>query len=493
MEKWKKRKMEEMKRSSGVLLHITSLPNKYTLGTFSCECNKFIDWLSDAGFGVWQILPITDCGYAYSPYSAMSSFAINPCLIDLTEFLSEEELASFGFDKSQDRFTEEAKIMSALDLIYEKFGKTTNRTEFEKANKSWLEDYAIYKVIKKTKNNASWKEFPADLKNRDKIAIDLFVKKNKKEIDKVKFIQFIASQQWESIKDYAHSKGIKIFGDVPYYAEMDSCDVWANPKNWKLGETGKGEIAGVPPDYFNADGQLWGNPIYNFAAMAKNKYKYFVDRFKRQGELFDIVRIDHFIAFARYWSIPAGATSAIKGKWVKGAGDALLKQITSKLKTQIVAEDLGVVTKEVTDLRNKFNIPGLKVMQFAFDGIGDNMYQPHNYETNCVAYLGTHDNNTTMGLLNNSDWDKINRFKRYLRMPLEWGNDMVVENAIITLYRSSAKLIVLTMQDILKLGSESRMNIPGTIEGNWTWQLSEQPSTDLCNWYKDLSGLYGRL
>jgi 4-alpha-glucanotransferase len=490
-ENWK-RKMESMKRASGVLLHITSLPNDYTLGTFSCECNNFIDWLSDAGFGVWQILPITDCGYAYSPYSAMSSFAINPCLIDLTQFLSKEELQAFGFDKSQDRLTEESKIMSAIDLIYEKFGKTTDKTEFEKKNKAWLDDYAIYKVIKKLHNNVSWKEFPTTLKNRDKVALDSFIRKNRKEIDKVKFVQFIASEQWNAIKNYASSKNVQIFGDIPFYAEMDSCDVWSNPKNWKLGESGKGEIAGVPPDYFNADGQLWGNPIYNFTAMAKNKYKYFVDRFLRQSQLFDIIRIDHFIAFSRYWSVPAGSTTAKNGKWVKGSGDTVLKEITSKVKSLIIAEDLGIVTPEATALREKFGIPGLKVMQFAFDGDGDNMYQPHNYEKNCVAYLGTHDNDTLMGLLNNSDWDKINRFKRYFRIPLEWGNDAVVDNAILSLYRSSANLIILTLQDILKLGSECRMNVPGVIEGCWTWQLDRQPSKELCASYAELSHLYAR-
>jgi 4-alpha-glucanotransferase len=302
----------------------------------------------------------------------------------------------------------------------------------------------------------------------------------------------VANSQWQRVRDYAHSKGIKIFGDVPFYVELDSVDVWANPKNWKLAVGGKGEVAGVPPDYFNADGQLWGNPIYNFSAMAKNKYKYFVDRFKRQGELFDIVRIDHFIAFCRYWSIPYGSKSATKGKWIKGAGDEILPEIIKKAKISIVAEDLGIVTDEVTKLREKFNIPGLKVLQFAFDGEGDNVYQPHNYEKDCVAYIGTHDNDTFMGLLNNSDWDKINRFKRYLRIPLEWGNDAVVDNAIITLYRSSARLIVLTMQDILKLDNSARMNIPGEPKGNWLWQLDSIPNHDNCYFYRDLSKMYGR-
>jgi len=484
--------MGTLKRSSGVLLHITSLPNEKTLGTFSCECNHFIDWLADAGFSIWQVLPITDCGYGLSPYSASSSFAINPTFIDLTEFLSDEEIDSFDFNKAGDRVIEENKIFSALDLIYDKFGKTTDISAFEKKNKLWLDDYALFKVIKQTYKNISWTQLPTGLKNRVKTDLDAFKLKHADEIRKIKFLQFIANEQWQRIRDYASSKGIKLFGDVPFYVDLDSADVWANPKNWKLETTSKGEIAGVPPDYFNEEGQLWGNPIYNYTAMAKNKFKYFVDRFSRLGDLFDIVRIDHFTAFSKYWTIPYGSTSAKRGKWAKGYGKEILTELTKKLKISIVAEDLGIVTEEVTHLREQFKIPGLKVMQFAFDGEGDNMYQPHNWEKNCVAYIGTHDNNTFMGLLNNSDWDKINRFKRYLRIPLEWGNDAVVDNAIITMYRSSANTIIFTMQDILKLDSQARMNTPSQLEGNWLWQLEQLPSHDLCNWYMDLASLYCR-
>lgn len=484
--------MEQLKRTSGVLTHITSLPNKYTLGSFSCEAYKYIDWLHAGGFGVWQILPITDCGYGLSPYSARSSFAINPSLIDLTEFLSEEELGNIQFDKQNDIAEEEKKIMSALDLIYDKYRGKIHIADFEKQNKSWLEDYALYKVIKKLHNNCSWLDFPEGLRNRKVITINEFKAKHAIEIDKEKFIQYIADTQWKKIRNYASSKGVKILGDLPFYVELDSADVWSNPKNWKLGEDSKGEVAGVPPDYFNAEGQLWGNPIYNYEMMSKNKFAFFVNRFRRQSELFDIVRIDHFIAFSRYWSIPKGSISAVKGKWIKGYGDSILKEILSKVKVGIVAEDLGIVTKEVIELREKYNIPGLKVMQFAFDSDGDNMYQPHNYEKNCVAYIGTHDNDTFLGMLNNTDWDKINRFKRYLRIPLEWGNDAVVDNSIISLYRSSANVIILTMQDILKLGREARMNVPGVIEGNWLWQMDNIPNNEITGWYRELARLYGR-
>lgn len=482
----------ELNRESGVLIHVTSLPNKYTLGTFSCEALKLIDWMNECGFRVWQVLPITDCGYAFSPYSAKSSFAINPMLMDLSEYLSDEELQSFNFYKEGLIPDEEKKILKAIELIYDKERKNVDISAFEKASNSWLEDYALYKAIRNVYNNCSWENFPTALKNRDVKALNDFRLSHAREIDIIKFAQYILDMQWKRIKKYANDKGIKILGDIPFYVEYDSADVWSNPKEWKLGVTGKGEIAGVPPDYFNEDGQLWGNPIYDYESMAKNKYKFIVNRLKRQSELFDMIRIDHFIAFSRYWAIPKGSTTAKKGKWVKGHGDKVLKEITSKVKIPIIAEDLGVVTKEVTALREKYDIAGLKVMQFAFDSEEDNDYRPHNYEKNCVAYIGTHDNDTLMGLLNNSDWDRINRFKKYLRVPLEWGNDAVVDNAIITLYRSSANMIILTMQDILKLGSESRMNTPGVVDGSWLWQLESLPSNELCGYYRELAELYGR-
>ena len=231
--------------------------------------------------------------------------------------------------------------------------------------------------------------------------------------------------------------------------------------------------------------------VYDYEYMKTKKYDFWVRRFKKASELYDVIRIDHFIAFARYWSIPAKSQTAIKGKWVNGAGEDILS-LVSKLKIKVVAEDLGILGEDVISLRDKFKLPGLKVVQFAFDGIGDNVYQPHNFEKNCVAYIGTHDNDTFMGLLSEGDWDKINRFKKYLRMPLEEGNEKVVENTIISLYRSSANMIILTAQDILKLGKEARMNIPGSIEGNWLWQLKSDLNYDLCNFYSDLATLYAR-
>lgn len=485
--------MEKLSRKSGVLLHISSLPNEYGLGTFSCKTKEFIDFLACGKFGVWQILPITDCGYGLSPYSAVSTFAINPYFLDLTKYLSGEEINSFSFDKRNDNLTEEQdKYDKALNLVYEKLHNDFDISKFKKSNAYWLDDYAMFKVLKSHYEGSCWSAWKTGHRDRIKADLDSFKLKNKAELDKIKFIQFLLDKDWKEIKEYAKNKGIEIFGDIPMYVEYDSADVWANPKNWQL-ENGKPKaVAGVPPDYFNCEGQLWGNPLYNYTHMAKNKYNFWVKRIKRQSEMLDILRLDHFIAIAKYFAIPSSSTTAKSGKWVKGPGANLLKTIQSKCKIKLIAEDLGIVTEDVTSLREKFNIPGLKVMQFAFDEEGDNMYQPHNYEKNCVAYIGTHDNNTFMGLLNEGDWDKINRFKRYLNMPLEYGNDAVIDNTILALYKSSANLIILTMQDILKLGSEARMNIPGVPEGNWLWQLGHIPDMGICARYKYLSDLYAR-
>ena len=483
--------MEKLRRTSGVLLHITSLPSDISLGTFSCEATKFIDFLDAGGFGCWQVLPINDLGFGMSPYSACSSFAINPYLIDLTQLLTAEELSVFNFDKNNPWHEECVKKDSALDLVYKKYLKSYDKSSFEKDNKYWLDDYALYKAIK-NKYKVSWVEWPEGLKNRNKLALDEFKLKNSYEIDKIKFIQYIASQQWNSIKKYAKSKGIEIFGDVPFYVELDSSDVWANPKDWQI-ENGKALlVGGTPPDFFNENGQLWGNPIYNYANMQKNKYTFWVNRFKRASDLYDIVRIDHFVAMHKYWAIKGSDKTAKNGKWVKGAGSELLKAITSKCKIKIVAEDLGVISDGMYALREKFGIPGLKILQYAFDGDGDNMNRPHNYEKNAVAYIGTHDNDTFMGLLSDGNWDRINRFKRYFGIPLEWGNDAVVDNAILSLYRSSANMVILTMQDILKLGSEAKMNVPGTTEGNWLWQLDQIPNFDVVSTIRYWSDLYSR-
>ena len=485
-------KMEKLKRNSGILLHITSLPSDYGWGTFSSYAKSFVDFLCDGGFGVWQVLPFSECAFGNSPYSSISSFAINKYFLDVSQFLSTSELNDVGLYNCESMQDFHTKMDSAISIICDKYRDNYSTSDFRKINKYWVEDYATFVVAKKVFDGVPWTQWPDGIKNRIKLDLENFKSEHKKEIDDIILIQYMLDNQWKKIKESANQKGIEIFGDIPFYVELDSADVWVAPKNWCL-ENGKPKlVAGVPPDYFNADGQLWGNPIYNFAYMSKNKYDFWLKRIKRQSELFDILRIDHFVAFSRYWAIPASSKTAKSGKWIKGAGNALLKIITSKCKIKIVAEDLGIVTEDVTALKDKYGIPGVKVMQFAFDGEGDNIYQPHNYEKNCVAYLGTHDNNTTMGLLNEGNWDKINRMKKYVRMPIEEGNDVLIENLFVSLYRSSANLIILTAQDILHYGSDTRMNVPGVAEGNWTWKLNSELNRDMCGKFKDWAYTYGR-
>ncbi len=486
-------KMGKNKRQSGILNHITSLPNKLGLGTFSDECERFIDFMALGKFTCWQVLPFADCGYGLSPYAALSSFAINPYFLDITRYLTPEEIEGLNLNKfNPNRKEEEGKLDIAHGMIFDKFHTLFDSSDFEKKNKYWLDDYALYKVIKNNHNQVSWVDFPADLRDRKKEAILEFKKKHRKEIMQVKFIQYLLDIRWKDIRKYGRKKGVEIFGDIPFYVELDSADVWSNPKDWQLTGVKPKNVAGVPPDYFNEKGQLWGYPLYNYDNMAKNRYKFWADRFRRLDDLYDIIRIDHFIAFARYWSVPATSETAEKGKWVKGKGNEILKVIT-KAKGRLVAEDLGILDKSVYELKDKFGIPGLKVIMFAYDGEGDNMYQPHNYEKDSVAYISNHDTDTFMGMLSEGHWDKINRIKNYLRMPLHEGNEQVMDNMIVALYRSSANMVILTMQDILKLGKEGRMNCPGVVsDTNWSWQLSEIPSDYLMNFYRELSDLYAR-
>ena len=483
--------MEKRLRKSGVLLHITSLPDNYGWGKFSSECYNFIDFLKESNFSIWEVLPFTPPLFENSPYSTFCSFAINPNFLDVTEFLDESEISKFNLSSCMNLTDYSTSMNKVIDFICTKVRDKYDLSKFIKENKYWVEDYAIFTVCKDI-YQCPWYEFPTKLKNRDKKALDEFKRQHKEKIKDVILVQFLLQNQWTKIKQYANKTNIEIFGDVPFYVELDSVDVWASPKCWQLEDNKPKVVAGVPPDYFNSEGQLWGYPIYDYEYLEKNNFSYFVKKFKRLSQLFDIIRIDHFVAFSKYYSIPYKSKTAKNGKWVKGAGEKLLEKIIKTCKSQIVAEDLGTITQETNSLKAKFSIPGVKVLQFAFDGQGDSEHQPHNYEKNCVAYIGTHDNDTFMGLLSEGDWDKINRFKRYFQMPLEYGNESVVDNAILSLYRSSANIVIFTMQDILKLGKEARMNTPGVAKGNWTWQLKGDFNYSLCARFKELSYLYAR-
>lgn len=478
-------------RKSGVLLHITSLPSLNGWGKFSKECYDFIDLLKIGGFSVWEVLPFSPPLLENSPYSTYSSFAINPNFLDVSQYLTESELSSFALSSCSNLSEYSSKMQKVIKLVCEKERDKHDLTKFVRDNKYWLEDFAMFCVAKEI-YKSPWYRFPEKLRNRQKSYLEKFKKDYKKEIEDVILIQYLLDHKWKDIKAYANKQGVKIFGDAPFYVELDSADVWANKNSWKLENDKPKLVAGVPPDYFNSDGQLWGYPIYDYDYLEKNNYEYFVKKFKRLSKLYDIVRLDHFVAFNKYYAIPSNHKNAKRGKWYNGAKEKLLKKIIDSASCEIVAEDLGIVTDDVIKLKNKFYTPGIKVLLFAFDNDSDNMYKPHNYEKNCVAYIGTHDNDTLMGLLSTGCWDKINRFKRYFQMPLERGNEEVVNNAIINLYRSSANTVIFTMQDLLKLGSEARMNVPGKAKGNWEWKLKNFPDESFFSKFCELSDLYAR-
>ncbi len=482
--------MENKIRRSGILLHITSLPNKYGWGKFSKECYNFIDFLKAGGFKIWQVLPFNPSCLGCSPYSTNCSSAINPIFLDITQYLTEDEIKTFNLTTCNSLQEYYDNMYSAVKYVAVKLRNKFDLTQFIKSN-SWVIDYASFVLLKQI-YNCTWYNFPSEFKNRNNEKLKNFYIEYDIQLKDIILIQYLLSMQWKSIKDYANKNGIKILGDIPFYCEYDSVDVWTNSKCFQL-ENGKPKlVAGVPPDYFNSEGQLWGNPVYDYDYLEKKNYKFFIDRFKRLSQMFDIIRIDHFLAFNKYWAIPYSSKSAKRGKWLSGGGEKLLEKILNSCKSEIIVEDLGIISNEVRVIKEKFNLAGLKVLQFAFDSDFDNEYKPHNYEKNCIAYIGTHDNNTFMGMLNEGNWDKINRFKRYFQMPLEYENDVVVDNAIISLYRSSANDIILTMQDILKLGSESRMNIPGQPNGNWQWQLKQDFDFNLCSKFSYLANLYAR-
>jgi 4-alpha-glucanotransferase len=470
------------KRESGILLHITSLPGDEGSGTLGKNAHQFVDFLADSGQKIWQILPLGQVGFGNSPYQCYSAFAGNKLLIDL------ELLAEDGFLDSKPI----EKIPSFSKKIVE-FEKITNwknqvlRTAFNtfqnKLKKKklveyqifldehswWLNDYAFFMAAKKRFGEVVWNEWEDDLKFRKNTALKKWGVKLAAEIDYHKFLQFTFFSQWFRLKEYANSKGVKIIGDVPLYVSTDSTDVWANPDifllNEKLVPT---EVGGVPPDYFSETGQLWGNPVFNWQRLKERNYDWWTARLHFNLNMFDCVRIDHFRGLESFWSVSADEKTATNGKWVPALGYEMLTKIKEQRgDIAFIAEDLGVITKEVEKLRDDFNLPGMKVLQFAFASNTSNNDLPHNYAANFVVYTGTHDNDTTLGWLKKAKGEERRMVKKYLGRT----NKKALKNAIELAFSSVAKIAIVPMQDILELDSKSRMNTPGTASGNWGWRF----------------------
>ena len=492
-----------MARSAGVLLSITSLPSPYGIGTIGKEARAFADYLKKAGQTVWQIVPVGPTSYGDSPYQAFSTYAGNPYLIDLDMLCEEglitkEQLDSFDWGSNPAQVDYE-KIYNArfpaLRIAFENFKKADQKAylKFTRQNSKWLKNYALFMALKNKFNMTSWTEWPEDIKMREDSAVRRWERKLRNEIRFWKFVQFKFYEQWESFRAYVNGLGIKILGDMPIYVAMDSADTWANPEIFQLYDDGDPiAVAGCPPDYFSATGQLWGNPLYDWDYLKETGYEWWFERIAAASRLYDITRIDHFRAFASYYSIPYPAENAIHGKWVEGPRIQFFRMMEEALgKIEIVAEDLGTLTPDVTELMEQTGYPGMKVLEFAFDSGEENDYLPHKYTNNCVVYTGTHDNDTVMGWVETAKQSDIDYARSYCKMPpdepFNWG-------LIRTAYESKADMAIVPIQDILGLGKDARMNTPSTTGANWAWRVDANALTEeLADKLKTLSVRTGRM
>ncbi len=477
-------------RRAGVLLHITSLPNANGKGNLGKEAYNFINFLADVGIKVWQTLPLGVPHADGSPYQCLSAHAGNPELIDLTELFDKGWLKgseSCSFCNAGQCFKEKC-ILSKAYFGFEAHASVEEKQELidfchDKAH--WLDDFSLFSALRTQFLETCWNEWPTALKQRDPAALKEARRTLDTTIKIIQFEQFIFYKQWFALKDYANKQGVLLFGDIPIFVSYDSADVWANRDVFKLNEQGNmSVVAGVPPDYFSETGQRWGNPHYDWNYLKESNFAWWVERVQSQLEMFDILRIDHFRGFEAAWEIPADEETAINGTWVKAPGALLLSAFKKEFgEIPLVAEDLGIITEEVDTIRRDFKLPGMKILQFAFGDSAQNPYLPHNYEKNTVAYTGTHDNDTTLGWFNSLTAEEQNHIYHYLG----YSKASMPYLLIGTVFSSVANLAIVPMQDILELGSEDRMNIPGTMDGNWQWQFNwEQLTKDKV---EKLSGL----
>lgn len=462
------------KRRAGILLHITSLPGTGQTGDLGRDAYHFVDFLHSTGVTVWQTLPLGVTHADGSPYQCLSAHAGNPNLINIDDLvnrgwlrLSEKCVDCQGSSK----FSNCCLIAKAFEGFQANASATDKNkfAQFCEDKTFWLDDFALFQAIRTEFNQKCWNEWPEYFKERDVRAIKDARKRLHKEIECIKFEQFVFFQQWMALKTYANNKGVLLFGDIPIFVSYDSADVWANREVFKLDDAGDMlVVAGVPPDYFSETGQRWGNPHYNWTYLKKTGFNWWIERMQTQLEQFDILRIDHFRGLEAAWEIPASEPTAQRGEWAKAPGKALLNAIKAALgSVPLVAEDLGIITPEVEELRDMFHLPGMKILQFAFGSGPDNPYLPDNYDKNCVVYTGTHDNDTTLGWSNQLGDNEKWRIYEYLGNPSASLHCALIQTALA----SVANLAIIPMQDILELDSEHRMNTPGTTEGNWRWRF----------------------
>lgn len=477
-----------MQRASGILLHPTALAGPFRVGDIGDESRRFVDFLRDAGQSVWQVLPLGPTGYGHSPYNALSAFAGNPVLIDLQSLvdcgdLDDSQLSSAiqqspGLDFDQVHNLKSALLVSAGQRFCKEAPE--NRKEafnnFCDAQKFWLDDFCLFMALRESFPVQSWVDWPEELRTREAEAIRQWQETLHDKCLQHKYQQFIFAEQWLKLKTYANLNHVQIFGDIPIFVAYDSADVWANQGLFQLDERGRPlAVAGVPPDYFSATGQRWGNPLYRWDRLAETDFLWWQRRFEHDLQISDMVRIDHFRGFQACWSIPAEEKTAIKGQWEEVPGRAFFeKLLDKKMALPIIAEDLGVITPEVEQLRDDFGFPGMKILQFAFDSGPDNPYLPENHSRNSVVYTGTHDNNTTLGWWHSLTKEQKDQVRNHLgttRPEIPWG---LIEMAMASI----ANLCIIPCQDILGLDKEARFNTPGQATGNWSWQMCQGDLTE---------------
>jgi len=487
-----------MARESGLFLHITSLPSEYGIGDLGPNARKWIDLLASAGQKVWQICPIGPTGYGFSPYMTLSAFAGNPLMISpqlLLDwgYLTSKQVESYPtFDAKNVEFE---NIAVEKDLIlrqaFKNFVVTEDYNKFLSEQSFWLDDWVLFETLTAKFKGKVWNKWDKEYRLRDTETLRQWKLHNSEEINYHYFVQFMYHSQWFDMKNYAHSKGVKIFGDIPFYVAYESCDVWANQEVFDLDKNGRSVcVGGVPPDYFSEDGQLWGNPLYDWELLKNDGYEWWIQRMERTFYYCDIVRIDHFRAFESFWAIPGDAETAKVGEWITGPGHDFFTALKKRIgKCDLVAEDLGIITDEVVALRLGEELPGMKVLQFAFDGNSSNWYLPFNCGHHSVMYTGTHDNDTTVGWLETLDKTTIKQVTDYFNCTVK----EIPENCIRAVIASTSNLAIIPLVDVLHLDGSHRFNVPGVADGNWSWRfqwkdIDEKYITELGK----LTKIYGR-
>ena len=490
-----------MKRSSGILLPIFSLPSPYGIGTLGKSAYDFVDFLADAKQSYWQILPVGPTSFGNSPYTSYSTFAGNPYFIDLDmlikdKLLKKSEVTSVNWQSENNKIDYDLLAKNRFELLKLAFERSESSDEIGDfvASNSWVKNYALYMALKDYYDGESWMDWEdEEIRLHHSAAVEKYSLELKNEVDYYIFIQYLFYKQWTALKEYANEKGVKIIGDIPIYVALDSCDVWSEPENFFLDEKNvPKKIAGVPPDYFSEEGQLWGNPLYDWNFMKNDGYGWWIRRIDGATKLYDVIRIDHFRAFESYWAVDIDEETAKNGEWIKGPGIDLVRTLTNWFyNTEFIAEDLGILTPEVNELIKESGLPGMKVLEFAFDWQTPSSYLPHRYDKNCVCYTGTHDNNTLAGWQKISDKKDIKFAGEYLGLNSKEGFNFGVIRGGMS---SVANLFIAQMQDYLILDEKSRINTPGTVGDNWNWKLenAKHLNKTLSSKIAKMTLMYGR-